>query len=308
MRAARIHEFGPPDVIVVEDIPRPAPGPGELLVRVAAAGVGPWDAWIRENKTQVKVSLPLILGSDLSGVVEEIGLDVSGFNVGDKVYGVTNPQFVGAYAEYAVAAAGMMAAKPARLEDIEAASAPVVATTAWQMLFDYAVAKAGQSILIHGAAGNVGAYAVQMASQVGLQVVATASSENAQFVKDLGAAQVVNYNEQQFEDVVENVDIVLDMVGGETRDRSIHVLKRGGILVSVVSPIPDSLKRPDIRTVFFLVEVTTARLNALADLFNRGKLKTQVGTVLALDQVRTAHQMLAGAPHKRGKIVLRMGS
>ena len=308
MRAARIHQFGPPEAIVVEDVPRPTPGPGELLVRVAAAGVGPWDALIREHKSQVKVSLPLILGSDLSGVVEQIGLHVSGFEVGDKVYGVTNPQFVGAYAEYAVAAAGMMAAKPGGLGDVEAASVPVVAITAWQMLFDHAQAKAGQSVLIHGAAGNVGAYAVQMASQAGLQVVATASSENSQFVKDLGAAQVVNYNTQRFEDAVEQVDIVLDMVGGETRDRSIHVLKRGGILVSVVSPIPESLKRPDIRTVFFLVEVTTGRLNALTALFNRGKLKTQVGPVLSLDQAQTAHHMLAGAPHKRGKIVFRMSS
>jgi NADPH:quinone reductase-like Zn-dependent oxidoreductase len=304
VRAARVHEFGPPDVIVVEDVSRPTPGPGELLVRVEAAGVGPWDAWIREHKSQVKVSLPLTLGSDISGVVEEMGSEVSGFSAGDAVYGVTNPQFVGAYAEYAVASAGMMAMKPGGLGDVETASAPVVATTAWQMLFDYAEAKAGQIVLIHGAAGNVGAYAVQLASQYGLQVIATASAEDAEFVKGLGAARVVNYNAERFEDAARQVDIVLDTVGGETRDRSINVLKHGGVLVSAVAPIPESLKRPDIRTVFFLVEVTTARLNALTDLFKRGKLKTQVGTVLSLDEVRTAHKMLAGAPHKRGKIVL----
>jgi NADPH:quinone reductase-like Zn-dependent oxidoreductase len=308
VRAGRIHQFGPPDVIVIEQVPRPTPGPGEILVRVAAAGVGPWDAWIREHKSQVTVSLPLTLGSDLAGVIEEIGPGISDFRAGDAVYGVTNPQFVGAYAEYAIASAGMMARKPGGLGNVEAASVPVVATTALQMLFEYAGAKSGQTVLIHGAAGNVGAYAVQLASQSGLQVIATVSSGDAEFVKDLGAERVVDYKTERFEDSAKQVDIVLDMVGGETRDRSIHVLKSGGVLVSVVSPIPEYLKRPDVRTVFFLVEVTTSRLNTLADLFNRGKLKTDVGTVLTLDQVQTAHRMLAGAPHKRGKIILQIGA
>jgi NADPH:quinone reductase-like Zn-dependent oxidoreductase len=308
MRAARIHTFGPPSVIVIDEIPQPTPGQGEVVVRVNAAGVGPWDALIREGKSAVSAPLPLILGSDLSGVVEEIGLGVSGFKAGDEVYGVTNPQFCGAYTEYALASAAMVTHKPQGLSDVEAASVPVVAVTAWQMLFDYARAKAGQTVLIHGGAGNVGAYAVQLASQAGLHVVATAGSDDAMYVRSLGAAQVLDYRSTRFDDEVSKMDIVLDTVGGDTRERSIKVLKPGGILVSTVSPIPETAKAPDIRTVFFLVEVTTGRLNVLTDLFNRGMLSTQVGTVLPLEQAQTAHQMLAGAAHKRGKIVLRVGA
>ncbi len=304
MKAARIHKFGPPEVILVEEVARPAPGRDELLIRVGAAGVGPWDALIREHKSVVDTSLPLILGSDLSGVIEEVGPEVDGFETGEQVYGVTNPQFIGAYAEYALASANLVARKPEGMDDVKAASVPVVAVTAWQMLFDYAQATAGQTVLIHGGAGNVGAYAVQLASQAGLQVVATASSDDSKYVASLGATRVLDYKAEKFEDAVPALDIVVDTVGGETRERSIKVLKPGGTLVSVVSPIPESLKTPGIRTVFFLVEVTTARLNALTDLFDRGKLTAQVGTVLSLDQAQAAHQMLAGAPHQRGKIVL----
>jgi NADPH:quinone reductase-like Zn-dependent oxidoreductase len=199
MKAARIHKFGPPNVIVIEELPRPAPGPGEVLVRVAAAGVGPWDAWIRGHTSVVKVSLPLTLGSELSGVIEEIGPGVSGFKAGDEVYGVTNPDFCGAYAEYALASAAMVARKPQGLSHVEAASVPVVAVTAWQMLFDYAQAKAGQTVLIHGGAGNVGSYAVQLASQAQLHVTATAASNDIEYVRSLGAARVLDYTATKFE-------------------------------------------------------------------------------------------------------------
>ncbi len=307
MRAARIHQFGPPEVIVIDEIPRPTPGDGEVLVRVAAAGVGPWDALIRERKSAVNVTLPLILGSDLSGTVAQIGPNVSGFAVGDEIYGVTNPQFCGAYAEYALASSAMVARKPVKLTNIEAASVPVVAVTAWQMLFDYARATAGQTVLILGAAGNVGAYAVQFASQAQLHVIATASSADSAYVRSLGAHRVLDYKTARFENDLAPVDIVLDTVGGPTRDRYIPLVKPGGILVSVVSPFPELQKPAGIRTAFFLVEVTTARLNTLTELFDRGKLSTQVATVLPLEQARTAHEMLAGVvPHQRGKIVLQL--
>jgi len=305
MKAARIHGFGPPSVIVIEDIPRPAPGPGELLVRVSAAGVGPWDALIREHKSMVKTPLPLTLGSDLSGVIEGAGPGVSGFQAGDKVYGVTNPDFCGAYAEYALASAAMVARKPSGLSYVEAASVPVVAVTAWQMLFDYAQGKAGQTVLVHGGAGNVGAYAVQLASQAGLRVFATASAEDKTLVQTLGATSVIDYKAAKFEEVVPLVDIVVDTVGGETRERSFGIIKPGGILVSSVSqPMPGRDHSNGVRAVFFLVEVTTARLDKITSLFDQGKLATRVGTVLSLGQARTAHEMLGGAPHKSGKIVL----
>ncbi len=162
MRAGRIHRFGPPEVIAIDEIPRPAPGEGEVLVRTAVAGVGPWDALIREKKSVVDVPLPITLGSDLSGVVEAVGPGITQFHADDEVYGVTNKNFCGAYAEFAVAAVQGIAPKPRSLSFAQAGGAPVVAVTAWQMLFDYARMKAGQTVLIHGAAGNVGAYAVQL--------------------------------------------------------------------------------------------------------------------------------------------------
>jgi NADPH:quinone reductase-like Zn-dependent oxidoreductase len=305
MKAARIHRFGPPDVIVIDDLARPTPRAGEVLIRVAAVGVGPWDALIREDKGVVDSPLPLILGSDLSGTIESVGPGVEQFKPGDEVFGVTNPEFIGAYAEYALASAKMIARKPGSLNFNEAASVPVVAVTAWQMLFEYGQAKPGQRVLIHGAAGNVGAYAVQLASQAGLQIFATASSSDLSYVQGLGATTVLDYKAVRFEDIVPPVDVVLDMVGGETRSRSFQVIKPGGILVSVVSPpSAEETSSSAIRAVFFLAEVTTARLKTIADLFDRGKLVANVGTVLPLEQAGRAHAMLAGAPHERGKIIL----
>lgn len=322
MRAARIHRFGPPEVIVIEDMPCPAPAAREVLVRVMAGGVGPWDALIREGKSKVSPPPPLTLGSDLSGVVEAVGPGVTEFKKGDEVYGVTNPQFCGAHAEYALASADMVSHKPRRLTHVEAASVPVVAVTAWQMLFEYAHVVAGQSVLILGAAGNVGAYAVQFAASAGVNVDAMARAQDAEFVRGLGAELVVNYQKQnyqkqdyqkqddqkqQFEEAAPLVDVVIDTVGGETRERSLRRLKPGGILVSVVSPepLPPS---SGVRSVFFYAEVTTARLNTISEWLDRGKLVTNVGTVLSLDSIRTAHEMLAGAPHQRGKIVLTLAS
>ena len=202
MNAGRIHYFGPPSAIVIDEIPCPTPKEGELVVRVAAAGVGPWDALLREGKSVVQPSLPIILGSDLAGIVESVGPGVIEFKPGEEVFGVTNKQFCDAYAEYAVASAQMVAAKPGSLSFVEAASVPVVAVTAYQMLFDCAQMKAGHSVLIHGAAGNVGAYAVQLAKQAGLQIFATAGPADVDYVRGLGAGTVVNYETTKFEDAV----------------------------------------------------------------------------------------------------------
>lgn len=199
----------------------------------------------------------------------------------------------------------MMAPKPKTLNFIDAASAPIVTVTAWQMLFEYARVTGGQTVLIHGAAGNVGAYAVQLAKQAGLHVVATAASADLDYVRTLGAHTVLDYKKQRFESSATRVDVVLDTVGGDTQQRSLGMLKPGGILVSVVSPVPESTqKRYGIRAAYFYVGVTTARLNKIAELFDSGELHTDVGTVLPLEQARSAHEMLGGAPHKRGKIVL----
>ena len=304
MKAARIHNFGGPEVIVVEEVAVPVPGSGEVLVKVAATGVGPWDALIREGKSKVAPPPPLTLGSDLSGVVEAVGLGVTEFTNGDQVYGVSNPQFCGANAEYAIAIATMIALQPLGITDIEAASVPVVAITAWQMLFDYAHAEPGQTVMILGAAGNVGAYAVQFAARAGLHVVAVVTKKGTDYVRSLGAEIVLDSQIGTLKHSAPPVDVLIDTVGGETQERSLGSLKPGGVLVSVVSsdPLPS---RPDVRTSFFYVDVTTQRLNTISKLFESAELQPRVGSVLPLNEVRTAHEMLAGAPHKRGKIVVR---
>ena len=304
MKTARVLRFGPPNVITHEDMPQPQPAAGQLLVRVKAAGVGHWDALIREGEVRLQ-PLPLILGSELAGTVAAIGADVAGFNLGDEVYGATNEQFSGAYAEYALASARRIAPKPKTLNFIEAASAPIVTVTAWQMLSEYADVTAGQTVLIHGAAGNVGAYAVQLAKQAGVHVVATAASADLDYVRGLGAETVVDYKKERFEESATGVDVVLDTVGGDMQQRSLRVLKPGGILVSVVSPVSEATQtRYGVRAAYFYVDVTTARLNTITELFDSAKLVTDVGTVLPLEDARLAHEMLGGAPHKRGKIVL----
>jgi len=303
VKAARINSFGPPDAVVVEDLPVPVPGPGQVLVRVMAAGVAPWDAIIREGKSKVGPQPPLTLGSDLSGLVEKIGPGVQDFAVGDEVYGVTNPQFCGAQAEFALASAGMIAPKPRSLSYAEAASAPVIAVTAWQMLFQYAQASRGQTIMIVGAAGNVGAYAVQLATDAGINVVAVARSDDENLLRSLDVKSILDPSNPAFEQELPKVDAILDTVGGQTSQRCLAALKPEGKLVTVVST--ESLPAG---AVFFYAEVTTERLQTLTALFESRKIKARVGSVLPLSQARQAQSMLEGAPHKPGKIVLEIAS
>jgi len=306
MMAWRVHEFGAPEVMKLERVPQPEPGAGEILVKVAAAGVGPWDAWIRAGKSALPQPLPLTPGSDLSGSVVAVGPGESNLSVGDAIYGVTNPQFTGAYAQFALANTAMVARKPASLAFVEAASVPVVAVTAWQALFDHAQLQSGQTVVIQGAAGNVGAFAVQFATRAGLRVVATASADDAGFVRGLGADTVIDFKTEHFEQVVQNADAVIDLVGGDTQTRSFQVLRRGGKLISAVShPDPNLARSRGVDATFFLVKVTTQGLADVAALFDAGKLKTHIGSVLPLAQAPEAHLMLEGlVPRPKGKIVL----
>jgi NADPH:quinone reductase-like Zn-dependent oxidoreductase len=303
MKAVRINRFGGPEVVGVQDVPVPEPGAGEVLVRVAAAGVASWDAIIREGKSKVSPPPPLTLGSDLAGKVERVGASVTEFRTGDVVYGVTNAQFVGAQAEYAVCKAGMIALKPRGLSALDAASTPVIAVTAYQMLFEHAKAKTGDTVLITGAAGNVGAYAVQMSMSAGINVVAVARTNGQRMLRDLGVDAVVDSSGRDFARGLPNVDAILDLVGAETLERCMGALKPGGKLVTVVSQHP-APKRADVETVFFYAEVTNARLRVLSEMFQSGKITARVGSVLPLEQARRAHEMLAGAPHDPGKIML----
>jgi NADPH:quinone reductase-like Zn-dependent oxidoreductase len=306
MMAWRVHNFGPPDVMSFEQVPRPTAGIEEVVVEVDAVGVGPWDGWIRAGKSALPQPLPLTPGSDLSGEVVAVGREVPGLKVGDQIYGVTNQNFTGAYAEYALATAAMISKKPNSLTHIEAASVPVVAVTAWQALFDQAQLKAGQTVLIHGASGNVGAYAVQLARRAGIQVVATAGTEDVTAVRDLGANTIIDFETERFEDKAKDLDAVIDLVGGETQQRSFQVLRRGGKLISAVSHPDQTLAQSHgVKAAFFLVDVKTKYLAGIAELIDTGQLKTHVGAVLPLARAREAHLMLDGIlPRPQGKIVL----
>jgi NADPH:quinone reductase-like Zn-dependent oxidoreductase len=290
-------------VVAVEEVPLPVPGAREVLVRVAAAGVAPWDALIREGKSKVSPPPPLTLGSDLAGVVESVGAEVTEFKPGDEVYGVTNSQFVGAQAEYAVAQPGMIAPKPKSLNFLEAASAPVVAVTAWQMLFEYAQSKRGDTVLVLGAAGNVGAYLVQMALNARINVVAVVRMRDAEFVRELGVERIVDADAKNIAEGLSGMNAILDLVGGDMAERAMPALKLGGKVISVVSvnPLP---RWPEVPAAFFYAEVTTERLEKLTGLFDAKKITPRLGSVLPLSQARHAHQMLAGAPHNPGKVVL----
>jgi NADPH:quinone reductase-like Zn-dependent oxidoreductase len=308
MTAARVHEFGGPAAIALDQVATPTPSSGEVLVKVNAAGVGPWDALIRRGQSVLPQPLPLTLGSDLSGVVAAVGPDVTACAPGDAVFGVTNPNFIGAYAQYALAAEGMIAAKPRSLTDAEAASVPVVAVTAWEALFDQAHLSAGARVLIHGAAGNVGAYAVQLARAAGLHTTATAHARDVEYVRSLGADVVIDVQSERFEDRASDMDAVIDLVGADVHERSFGVMKPGAVLVSAVAaPDQAAAARHGVKGCFFLVKVTTERLERIAALIDSGKLRTRVGLVLPLASAREAHEMLDGLrPKPGGKIVLQI--
>ncbi len=306
MKANRVHQFGAPDVIRFEDVEMPSPAAGEVRVRVAAAGVGPWDGWIRAGKSVLPQPLPLTLGADLAGRVDAVGAGVLDFEAGDEIFGVTNPRFTGAHAEYAIASADRIAKRPGAMAATEAASVPVVAVTAWQMLFERARVSSGQTVLVHGAGGSVGAFAVQLARRQGARVIATAAARDADFIRRLGADEVVDFRAARFEDAASLIDVVIDTVGGDVQTRSLAVLRPGGVLVSIVSePDAEAAARRGVEATFLLVSVTNALLTRIAAWIDAGDLTARVGSILPLAEARTAHEMLEGSrPRPPGKIVL----
>jgi NADPH:quinone reductase-like Zn-dependent oxidoreductase len=309
MKAVRIHRFGGPEAIVIEDVPEPVANSDEVVVKVGAAGVGPWDALIRRGNSALPQTLPLTLGYDFAGVIDSVGAGVEGFKVGDEVFGVTAERFTGACAEYARAKPSMIAPKPRTLNYSHAASVPVVSVTASQMVFDLAQLSAGQTVLIHGGAGNVGGYAVQFAKQAGAMVITTGAAGDVSYIRSLGGLGVIDYRASRFEENVKEVDAVIDTVGGEILERSFSIIKRGGIIVSSsAEPSQEKARQHGVRASFVLVEVTAERLQQIAELIDSGTLKTEVGEVLWLDDARRAHEMLEGAPHRRGKIILKTQS
>ncbi|MEH2454808.1 NADP-dependent oxidoreductase [Nostoc sp.] len=307
IQAIRIHNYGESDVLTLETIAQPEPQPNEVLIRVQAAGVNPLDWKIRAGymKEIFPMPLPFTPGMDVAGIVEAIGADVKALQVGQEVYGELR---MGAYAQFATAPQDAIALKPQTLDFVQAASVPMVAMTAYQGLFDYGDLKPGQTVLIHAASGGVGMFAVQFAKWKGAHVIGTASAANAEFVQSLGADQVIDYNATPFEQVVENVDVVLDTLGGDTQARSYSMVKPGGILVSTAAP-PNAQKAQErgIRAEMMNMKPSASLLEEIASLLDSGQVKTLVAQTFSLSEARQAQELSQGG-HVRGKIVLQINA
>ncbi len=310
MKAVRIHAYGGVDRLMLEEASRPTPGPDEVLIRVHATSVNPFDCAVRAGYMAgyFNYTLPYIPGTDVSGVVEEVGDLVTNVAPGMPVYtraGVTRD---GAYAEYAVVPAGDVAPKPASLDHITAAAIPHAVLTAWQGLYELAQLQAGQTVLIHGAAGGVGHIAVQLAKLRGATVIGTASL-NAPFLAGLGVDQVINYATTPFESAVRDVDVVLDLMGGETQRRSYAVLKPGGVLISAVQmPDADAGAMYGVRQHLIMTNPPIGpALTDVAHLVDAGRLKPYVSQVFALEDIQQAHALIEQR-HACGKIAIQISA
>lgn len=301
MKAIQIHAYGGPEVLKYEDLPQPQPKANEILVRVHAAGVNPVDWKIREG--YLTGTLPMIMGIDFSGIVESVGSGVTKYRSGDAVFGQVADES-GGYAEYALTMEPFIARKPEGLDDIRAAALPVAGLVAWQALFDTANLTAAQTVLIHAASGGVGSFAVQFAKWKGARVIGTASGAHVEQVRQLGADEVIDYRKTKFEEVARDVDVVLDTIGGETQERSWRVLKRGGVLASLVGQPPaEQAAAHGVRGFFVRQKANSEQLATIADLVAKGKVKVNVETVLPLREAGKA-QELSKTGHSGGKIVL----
>ena len=306
MKAVVAHEYGAPEVLKFEEVPRPEPKEDEALVRVIASGVNPADPLTLSGKyaREFGTHLPLIPGYDIAGIVEKTGPNVTKLKAGDAVYGY--PTFGGGWADYVIVKEWEVAAKPKSLSFVEAAAVPMGALTAWQALVDVAKLQPGQTILVHGGSGGVGNFAVQIAKARGARVIATASTANQDLLKQIGADIAVDYTKTKFEDVARNVDAVLDPVGKETLARSYDVVKKGGIVMSLVA-LPDraELKKRGIHGAAISVHPDAADLSEIAQLIDAGKIKPIVTQTLPLSEAIAAQQQ-AATHHTRGKVVLRI--
>lgn len=311
MRAVVLNEYGGPEVLAIEEVEAPEPIPTEVQVRVRAAGVNPVDVKTREGKGVAGVlgEPPVRLGWDVCGVVTAIGGGVTRFRVGEEVFGMPwFPRQAGAYAEYVTAPSRHFASKPHALSDEEAGALPLAGLTAWQIIVETIQLQSGDDLLIHGAAGGVGHLAVQIAKARGANVIATARGEQAGWLRELGADQVIDYENESFEDLVADLDAVID-IPGSCGERSLPVLRPGGMLVSVPSAVPrkvvDLAAHSRRRATGFLVEPDPVGLAGLAHLVEAGHLQVRVDRVFDLADVVGAHRV-AEAGHSGGKIVLRV--
>ncbi|MBB3657506.1 NADPH:quinone reductase-like Zn-dependent oxidoreductase [Rhizobium sp. BK650] len=307
MRAVRIHRFGGPEVLKIETVDEPIPAGHEVVIRVLAASVNPVDAKIRAGKYPVvtEKELPYVLGRDVCGEIADLGDEVAGFLMGDQVFAFLSPEN-GGYEEFVIAGSNEVAMKPRSLDPITAAAVPLAGITAWQGLFDHGDLRSGQRVLIHGGAGGVGHFAIQFAKARGAWVATTVSGADRAFVEDLGADQTIDYKKERFEDLVEPVDLVFDLVGGDTQQRSFDIIKPGGALVSTLTePDAEKAAQRKIRVGRYTAQPSGAQLQEIADLIDEGKVKVVVDNTFDLGQAAEAQEALENT-HVRGKLVLRV--
>ena len=308
MKAVRIHEFGGPEVLKYDDAPQPRPGPDEVLIKIHATGVNPIDWKIRAGHAQGKfpVNFPLIIGWDVSGEIEKVGSEILNFRIGDEVYSRPDPTRDGTYAEYIVVKVSQVNQKPKSIDHNKAAAVPLAGLTAWQGLFTHGQLHEGQTVLIHAASGGVGTYAVQFAKWKGAYVIGTASEDNIDFLYELGADEVIDYKNEKFEKQVKDIDLVFDLIGGDTQRRSLEIIKNGGRLITTVKPEnQEEAKAKSIHIEGFMAQSLPGDLQQIADLIDSGKVKPIVSEIMPLEQAAEAHKK-SEKGHTRGKIVLRV--
>jgi NADPH:quinone reductase-like Zn-dependent oxidoreductase len=310
MKAAQITEYGGKDAVkVTDDAPKPSAGPDQVLVEVHATAVNPFDLSIREGraKQMAQFDFPATIGGDFAGTVAEIGEDVTGFTVGEAVYGQASPlSGQGAFAEYTPVNAGQAAAKPETADFTTAAALPLAGSSAYQALADHMKLQKGQKILIHGGAGGIGSIAIQLAKHIGAYIATTATAGTADFVKKLGADEVIDYKTQDFSTIIKDYDAVFDTVGGETNKKSYAVLKPGGALVSMVAqPDEELAAKYKVNYTAQFTRTTTERLKAIAKLVDEGSIKPQIDKTFTLGEAAEALEyQKTGAP--KGKVVIKV--
>ena len=309
MKAVTIHEYGGPEVLRYEDVPVPEIGPDEVLIKVHACGVNPIDWKVRQGrkKDQTHYQMPLILGWDVAGTVEEAGPLVKYFGKGDQVFARPATTRNGGYAEFVAVRSMEVTPAPRTISLEQAAGVPLASQTAWVGLFEIGGLRSGQSVLIHGASGGVGSFAVQLAKLAGARVFATTSTKNVELVHSLGADEVIDYTLGDFRHAVSEMDMVYDTVGGETQARSWEVLRKGGVLISTLSVDESAAAAHGVIGRSYLLVSNGARLREIKELIDAGDIKVIIEREFPLAEAKAAHQ-LSQARHVAGKIILRVGS
>ncbi|HVX28565.1 MAG TPA: NADP-dependent oxidoreductase [Parafilimonas sp.] len=308
MKAITIHAFGGPEVLKLEDVPVPKPAADEVLIKIYASGVNPVDYKIRKGarKEKFPTNFPLILGWDCSGVIEEVGSEVKNLKKGDEVYSRPDPTKNGTYAEYVVVKANQVGKRPMSIDHIHTAAVPLAGLTAWQGLFDFGKLEKDQKVLIHAASGGVGSFAVQFAKWKGAHVIGTTSKENIDFVKQLGADEVIDYKNEKFEEKLKDLDLVFDTIGGDTQKRSVQVLKNGGRLITTLKPeATEAAKEKNIHLEGYMAQSYPDELEKIAQLIDEGKVKPYIEKVFPLEEAAEAQKLIEQG-HTVGKIVLKV--